>query len=816
MIKNIFAKLTLAFSIVFLLLATCSISFAQNDRYFNINSFEKGLNSHVTPYSMQPSQCSEAQNVRFNSRYGALAKRAIILEYGDVGAHALHGMHRYYKASGTTKLIVGGSTFLYVGNDTTGALTVIHEGLTDSKTWQSVTYHDIDIWTNGYDNILKYDGYTQTTANTDGSRTASNLCADLGAPFAELNTGADLDASSWYQYKIAYYDGTNYCYSTKKSNAILTGAAVKNIRLIDIPVGEAGTTHRYIYRTVGNATKVACLANTTYYLVGTLADNSTAVYNDTTSDDDADDDSAPTWATSSAGSDISPPKGTLCVIHKERLFVAGDKTDLSNMYFSDEYNPDYFDPNDVEVIQENDGDKITFIKEQLGILTVAKTNSIQKYYTEGSEDDWYTSAPITHTGCYASYSAANTPLGIVYLARSGLYRFNGGGSELISDAVTPEIEDISPTNIDRAYGHFHGTEYMLAYTSKESGATTNNRILIYDITRDAYTIDYRNINVFTSFNSGSDYGTLYSADSTTGGKIWNHEGEVTNLIQKTKSDFNSGTFDDARVYGDENSPTMELAWDITIDEAVGTIDAGYPTAIIDRPDTDGSWTSPVYEINVAAFDKLYWNEDLGTTGNVTFKMRTGATSAACSAAAWSSAFSDPSGSDISGITANSFVQIKIDITTSNILYTPTLFVSDGYLFKLVYSVSGTTQEDDYLSKWVSGWSNFGVDNYPKIIQKIKIFYEGTSGDLVISYKNNEGDIDYSFTIDLSVDPNTDLTDDYKGSDDNKYYTYLPEINSSSTPSPIGRFWKITVSEEGVTEWQLNRIEIMYKAMEDNV
>lgn len=807
-------KTAVTFFTTLLLISMCSLSFAQNQRYFNITSFEKGLNSHITGYSTPPNQCTEAQNIRFNAKYGAVAKRGVMLEYGDVGTHALHGLHRYYKANGTTKLIVGGSTFLYIGNDTTGAFTKIHEGLTDSKTWQSVTYHDIDIWTNGYDNILKYDGHTQITANTDGSRTADNLCADLGAPFAELNTGANLDAASWYQYKISYYDGSNYYYSTKRSNPILTGAAVKDIRLIDIPIGEAGTTHRYIYRTLGNASKTACLADTTYFLVGTLANNTASTYDDTTDDATAGGNSAPTWATSSAGSNVSPPKGTLCLIHKERLFIAGDKTDLSNMYWSDEYNPDYFDPNDVAVIQENDGDKITFIKEQLGIVTVAKTNSIQKYYTEGNEDNWYASAPLTHTGCYASYSAANTPLGIVYLARSGLFRFNGQNSESISDAVTPEIRDIAPTNIDRAYGHFHGTEYMLTYTSKESGATTNNRVLIYDITRDAYTIDHRNINVFTSFNSGSDYGNLYSADSTTAGKVWNHEGTTTNLIQKTKSDFNSGTFDDARVYGDENSPIMELAWDITIDEAVGTIDDGYPDAIIDRPDTDGSWISPVYEINVSAFDKLYWNENLGTTGNVTFNMRTGATSAACELADWSSAFSDPSGSDISGITANNFVQVKIDLSTSNILYTPTLFVSDGYMFKFVYSVSGTTQEGNYLSKWVSGWSNLGVENYPKLIRQIKVFYEGTAGDLEISYQNNEGDIDYSFTIDRSVNPETDLTDEYKGRGEDKYYTYLPEINSSASPSPIGHYFKFTITDESIHAWQVSRIEVLIKIMED--
>lgn len=808
------------------------ICYAQQRGYFNIISFEKGLNTQSNPFLVPENQCITAQNIRFNERFGSIAKRPTMLQYGDVGSHSIHGLHRYYKSNGTTKLIAAGSTYLYIGDDDTGTFTVIHEGLTDSKTWQFFTYQDMAICANGYDNTLKYDGHTTTTANTDAARTASNLCADLGAPYAELNTGANLTASKWYQYKVAYYDGTNYYYSTKRSNAILTGSTVRDITLTDIPLGEKGTTARYVYRTLGNTNKAACLADTTFYKIATISDNTTTTINDAMTDATAVGDAAPTWATVSAGTDVSPPKGSYNLLHKERMFVAGNTTYPSLLYWSDEYNPDYFDPVDYAAIRENDGDKITFLKEQLGIVVVGKTNTIQKFYTEGSSDkgssdNWYASAPFSFTGCYAPYTAVNTPIGLIYLARAGLYRFNGQQSELISDAVTPEIEDVSITNSDRAFGIFQNNEYSLAYTSTNSGSSTNNRVLIYDIVRDAYTIDYKNLNVFCVFNSGSDFGDLYSGTSTTDGVVWAHEGKARVLSKNLKSEFELGTFDDARVYGTENEPVIELAWDCTIDgwltelqtknASINTIDdinIYLPNAIIDRPDTAGTWTSPVYFIRISSFDKIYWNENLGTTGDITFQIRTGASEAACLAAAWSTAVSDPSGSDISALTANSYVQVRANLSTTDINYTPTLFSGNGYVFKIVYYAAGNTSETDFLSVWESGWLEFGAKNYPKLMNQIRVFYEGTAGTLTFEYKNNRGTVENTFTIDMSIDPDASNSDNYRGEGVHKYYTFIPPINTSAKPTPIGEFFKFKVTEQGTKPWKITRIETEVTPQQD--
>lgn len=977
---------------VLLLISTFSVFASDNTpRFWVLDSFEKGLNSHISEYKTPDNQAHDASNVRFNDSYGKLSKRDALLAYGDTGSSAVTGLHRYYKSDSTTKLIAATGTLLQYGTDDTGVFTTIKTGLTDGKRWNFLTYKDVAIGTNGYDQLIKWDGYTQTTANTDNSRTVSELCAELGAPFAQLSSesgGNDLDAESWYMYKVAFYDGSTYDYSTARSNPIKTGTAAtttQNLSLTDIPLGPSGTTHRYIYRTLGDSTQANVLADTTYYMVKDIADNTTVTADDAMTDGTADDNTAPTWATASAGTNVTPPKGTLAEISSERMFISGNTTYPSDLYWSDQFNPDHFTPADFVQVRPDDGDKVTFIKTFLGTLTVGKTNSIQKFYTVGdpttdqSNPDhftpWYLSDPFSFVGCPAPYSVAVSPKGIVYLGRNGLYIFGGQYSQLISDAVTPEINDISQTNISECVGYYHNNQYRLSYTSEESGAATNNRVLLYDFTRDAYTIDIENVNCFASFGAGTDFGTLYSGSSTTDGYVFAHRSSANFLNKRYKSDFDEETnndlltngnfenwsagttvapdnwtaagggmsvarestivktgtysakvtragtdcdinqiitsdiyagrtmtfgawvyatvadrgrlilndgvdstissnhtgdstwqfltvtktfsaaatrlycgcgigggdtsayfdgaicveveennrFDDIRSYGTEEEPIQEIAWDCTIttwltelqtkDASINTIaDIGtyLPSATIARPDLSGTWTSPVYDINAQALDKLYWNESLGSYGDVTFQIRTGGVVTPDGTwSAWSSTYSNPSGSDISGLTAARYIQIKFNLSTTNINYSPTLYQTDGYVFRISYSKVGANYETSILSLYRTGWKDFGIVGYQKKLNRIKAFYSGTSGTLSINYKNDTNDVNKTFSIDLSVSPSASTTDLYSGDETNKIYTFYPPMNSATDPSAIGQYFQFTITESGTIDWTLSKLEVEY-------
>lgn len=805
------------FSLVLAVCVSASPVFAdQSEKTFTVRDFSGGLNSQVSEYSMPANQGSAYTNIRPNVVFGGIGKRPVNLEYCDAGAFQVTGLHRFYKSDGTKKLIINGSTGIYIGDDDAGTCAVaIGSGLTDGKQWEWVTYKDTAIGMNGNDQPVKWDMHTQTTANTDGSRTAGDLVAQLGAPYAEMNTGSNLDASSWYQYKIAYYDGTTYSYSTARSNPIQTGSTVRDVTLKDIPVGPPGTTQRIIYRTVGDASRAAVIADTSFYRVATISDNTTTTYNDAVTDATILADTAPTWATVSAGVNVTPPIGRFPIIHKEKLFIGGNITYKSDVYWSENFFPDFFDPNDYEQIRPDDGDEITFLKTFLGILTIGKTNTIQKFYTDGAESAWTISNPFSFVGCIAPRSAASTPTGIFYLGRDGLYRFTGQYSDLVSDAVTQEVQDILPSNAENASGYYFKNQYFLAYTSRSAGGTANNRVLIYNFTRNAYSLDVKAINIFEAFDAGDDFGTLYHGSSSTSGKVYADEGETKFVSVKTKSEFDLGTYDDARAIGTETAPELEISWDLTIDDGVGTIDThGYgASAIIDRPDTNGTWTSPAYHISASSLSLLQWNQRLNTYGSVSFQIKLAATEAGLGAASWSSALTNQNGSDLTGLTANEWMQVRINLSTSDITATPNIFVSDNFAWKIFYQEDGSNPESDYLSEWTSGWMGFGSE-YKKIIKRVKVYYTGTSGTINFNLKNNQNDVDRDFSIDLSVLPDSTQDDAYEGNLEFKQFTYWMPQNSENDNGPTGEFWKMDVTETGVTDWKIYAIEFLY-GLEEN-
>lgn len=801
--------------ITILLCLSATLGYAQQSRniVYEITDFHKMLQSAVNPFVITEDGAIEARNVRAGKIYGSLAKREAMLLYGTAGSYPIKSLYRYYLAADTKFLIATGSTYLMYGNDDTGVFTTLRDQMSSGKRWQFVTYFDQLIGFNGTDNPQKWDGETQTTANTDGSRTASLLTADLGAPFAEQNTGSNLTASRYYQYRIAYYDGSTYYYSTARSNPLLTGSTVRDITLTDIPLGPSGTTQRIIYRTVGNTTRNNVEADNSFYRVATISDNITQTYDDTMTDATLLADTAPIWSTVSAGTNVTPPIVKHAIIHKEHLFGGNTSADNSNLYWSKAFLPDFWlTDTDYDKIRPDDGDEITFLRSILGILAVGKTNTIQKYITDNSDTTlWYSTDPFSFVGCPAPYTARNSPLGIIYLARDGIYIFNGENSQLASEVVKPEIEDISPVNIENAVAVYFGGEYHLAYTSKRSGSAVNDSVLLLDTVKDAYVIDDKNIDSMAVLDSGSDFGTIYSGTSLSTGKVEVFSSSPSNWINRYRSDLEAGTTDSTVIYGLEDLPYLEIGWGVTIDTttlAGQTINGYSSTAIIDRPSTTGYWYSDVVQINASQLNKLYWNEDLGESGHVYFSVRTAATEGGITAAAWSSEKSDPNGSDVSGVSANDWVQLRARLTTGDITESPLLFSQDNFVIKLSYQKEGSSSEDSVLSIWNSGWDNLGVQYSKKRIKAIEIHYTGTDGDLTFNLKNSEGDIDTSFDIDLSVLPNSDSTDAYTGNATDKIYTWNPPLNSSSDPTPIGEFWQFRITEDGTTEWKINRVKIL--------
>tara|TARA_Y100000310_G_scaffold329732_1_gene400128 strand:- start:6018 stop:8336 length:2319 start_codon:yes stop_codon:yes gene_type:complete len=742
-----------------------------------MDDFSKGLNTKLSAHDIANSnQAVIAENIRFNKELKSLSKRQEVFSYGTADAtEAVTSLHRLYLADLSKKLLVTHGDELEVGDDAAGTFSSILDLGSGGYRWQWMTWHNLAMGTDGYNQPVKTDG-------TDATYLGSCHAADNGG-------GAGPDGA--YTYKISYYTASYEVLLNTASNSITVSD--NDIDLTMIPIGPdtysgEAITGRKIYRTSAGGSDYKLLSN------GTIADNSTTTLTD------SDTDGARGAAYPAGDATYAPPKGKLIVLHKNRVFIAGDPDNPSRLYYSEDGLHDIFKDDAFFNVRKNDGDSITFIKNLKGLLTVGKNNTIQKLYTKGSDPaaDWAVSDPFSFVGCQAPYSADNTPLGIIYLAFDGLYLFNGQNSQLVSDAVTPEINDISPSDFGNCWGIYHKNLFYLAYSSEKTGATANDRILVLDLLGEAYSIDTLGVNAFCAFQSGTDWGTLYSGSSSTGA-VFAHTRGNNEVIHRRHSDF-TGTWTDMRYIpttygeGDAESPVLEIAWTIAIDDAVGTIDThSYgATAIIDRPNNDGQYISQYLTLGASTFDKLYWNERIPATGgDVQFQLRSGPTTTDCLAATWSTVYTDPTGSDVSAATAGTIVQYKIYTTTDTITYTPTLFKSSDYVVKLLYNKEGASSETAVALNWTSGWMDFNKPAQDKTLETIFVYLDSPAetGFLILTWENFEGDTDV-FTIDLGENP--------------EYYT-----ERFTTGKFRGEKFKLNILESSLNDITIKQIIVVF-------
>ena len=755
---------------------------------YDYNDFSKGINLKLSEFSLPKNQATIAENIRFGTELKSLTKRDEILNYGvsDV-SEAITGMHRLYLKDGTKKLVVSHGDEIEVGDDDAGTFTTILDLTTGGYKWQFLTWHNILIGTDGYNQPIKWDG-SSISATYLGSCLATD--ADGGA-----------GPSGTYKYKISYYTTTPVGYEVLLDTPSNTLTVVDNdINLSMIPIapdtyGGETIVGRKVYRTK--------TGGSTYYLLsnGTVANNTAVTLTDSDADTDTDGGTELSATTYPAGTETKkPPKCKFLLVNSNRLFLANDPSNgPSRIYYSKDASHDIIaNTTDYFNIRLNDGDEITFAKNLLGVLTIGKNNSIQKLYTKGDDPsaDWEISDPFSFIGCQAPYSVVNSPLGILYLTFDGIYKFNGQYSTLISDAITPIISAISETNYVNCWAEFHKNILYLAYTDGLTGATENDKVLLFDILSNAYSIDLIARNAFCTFNSGTDYGVLYSGSSING-EIFAHSETVHEIVHRRHSDF-VGSWDTMRYIptrwgGDSDNPVLELAWDKTIDELTGTIDS--LVGIIDRPKTWGTYTSQILDTGATSdtliYDKLYWNETIpGTGGDITFALRGADATPDILIASYSSEYSDPTGSDVSGVTAYKHLQYRISATTDSIFYSPNVIKAGNYVVRLTFDTEGTTQESAINLRYESGWNDFGHSGQIKNLKKIYVYYESMeTGTLNITFENLEGDTD-SFAINLIDHPSNYV----------EYFT---------NGAFLGEFIKLKIDESSLDDITIKRIILLY-------
>lgn len=737
--------------------------------------FSGGLNTKASDFIIKNNQSTVLKNARFNASLGALTKRDPLLSaYTTADSNITTSMHRYYKSDGTKTLLKTANNKLYTCDDSLGTCSSLLTFSVSGKRWSWITWNDLAIGTDGSNNIVKTDGVDASYLGT------------LFGEDAESGSGPD----GTYTYKVTFYTSS---YEVGFNVASPEVTVVDNdIDLKWIPQGPdtflgEDIIGRKIYRTSDGGSDYKLLSN------GTIADNSTLILTDSDTD-------AARGAVLSTDFDEAPPKGRFITLHESRLFIANNPDNPSRLYFSDVNAIDYFPAEYLLDIRKNDGDQITFVGTWLSNLAISKDNSWQYLYTDGADPltDWAVSDVYTTIGCRYPYSAAITPYGIFFLYNNGIYNFNGQYSLLLSEIVTPTIEDIDVSNKDNVNGAYANNVYYLSHLATSSGETSNNRVLLYDTLSKSYSLYTMAVDVMTTFNSGSDSELLYAASST-GSDIFAFDNNIFDVIHREHDDF-TGTFNNMRYVptkwgGDERNTELNIAWDETIAELSGQIAS--QDGIVARDQDNGTYISQAISTpGIAAYENLYWNESVPVQGgDVTMAIRSAATTTDLLTAVWSGEFTNPNGSDISGVSADVLTQYRISATADQIQYAPILFTSGGYVVRMTYNKSGTASETSVPFEYTSGWDYLKYPMYLKELTKVEVEYEGT-GTATLLVTNEEAETD-SFTIDLDSE--------------NEFYQEF-----FTGGKMIGYRFKYNFTKDDISDLRLKRIGFVYNVVKDSI
>lgn len=314
-----------------------------------------------------------------------------------------------------------------------------------------------------------------------------NCTAYQGAGGFTANTGTAGALTGTYTWKITFVaaNGEESDGSVASTSVVLSA---QQGTLTAIPAGDARTASRNIYRKGGTLTS--------YYLVGSIPDNSTTTYSDNQPDI-----SALTAGVILAGdvpgdypnSRLGSTNVRFPELHYDRIFWIVPGTNL--LIWSKPLNG--FAYPSINFLHVGDSKPCTRIKSIFGELIIIKTDSIWRL-TGTDESSFDLSQTPSAVGTDESFTIAALPDKILFHNRWGFWVFNGYTSQPLTPKLdlwikqedrsgkslfgvngfhAPEVVNGSvPLNFDSAA---NSEKYYFSYA--EAGQAANNAVLVFDV-----------------------------------------------------------------------------------------------------------------------------------------------------------------------------------------------------------------------------------------------------------------------------------------------------------------------------------------------
>ena len=500
-----------------------------------------GMNNRMNELDFNGKYVLLAQNCRFQQMPGSVIKRSPLAYYNPISMSTTQGVvgsYRFYSFYGPLLIATCGSS-VYVGSDSTGAMTPIASLSNANKPMMFVTYNSLLIGSNGFDPIFVYDGNPSAPVTWQlGSCQALIAGSGTGITATNISYAVTMDAD-------AYINGS--------ISNVIASASNQAINLAYIPLGPVGTTNRKIYRKDSNT-------GGNYRLVTTISDNSTTTYTDTT-------------ASASLGAGMPTitdpiPVGAWILIFAERLFITADPNHLNRIYYSEPFLPGYIQVNtnlDYLDVAKDDGDQIQGIAVEMGTMICIKQNNMRKLNITTAQSNvdpstWSAEEPFSYVGTPARYSICQTQYGIVVLSWDFWYMVSG----LQPKPIIPQFDttQILPASYPNVVASYNDGMLFASYTSTSSGDQFPTQVLVYDFKLDQMSIDTYSAGSFASATGVNESGGLFIGDATQGFVYEISKGDIFYTLSNL-SQAQQGTGTNIFIGGTQNNAFIQIGTSVS-------------------------------------------------------------------------------------------------------------------------------------------------------------------------------------------------------------------------------------------------------------
>jgi len=216
-----------------------------------------------------------------------------------------------------------------------------------------------------------------------------------------------------------------------------------------------------------------------------------------------------TAATWTCATNNYPDEAPFIIVHRDRIFGAGDPDNASTVIYSTTATtPDIDATGNTGIgILKGDGQKITGLSKLGFNLIITKKHQI--HHITGCTSSDFTRRQLKRgKGCFAHRSLVNTGNTIIMLHDSGIVNFTGTSVQDMSVNFKTKIDGIDEDYIQDACAVFYNKRYWLSYT--RTGQTSNDRILVIDSITGACTEYSYGVNAFYVDLENNLYGACNS------------------------------------------------------------------------------------------------------------------------------------------------------------------------------------------------------------------------------------------------------------------------------------------------------------------